>query len=76
LKGKFYAVQSKCPHLSNPLFAGRLDRKILPWDNHSSWFDITTRKVVAMPPGVKCISPLKLCPIRIDGSDIVVDVPD
>lgn len=76
LKGNFYAVQSKCPHLGNPLFTGRLDVKILWCNNHGSGFDITTGKVVAMPPGVKCISPLKLYPIRIDGSDIIVDVRD
>jgi nitrite reductase/ring-hydroxylating ferredoxin subunit len=76
LKGKFYAVQSKCPHLGSPLFTGRLDGKILRCDNHGSGFDITTGKVVAMPPDVKCISPLKVYPIRIDGSDIIVDIPD
>jgi len=74
--GKIYATQSLCTHLSNPLFTGKLQGNLIWCDKHWASFDVTNGLVKDLPEGGAEIAPLKTYPVHIDGSDIMVDVPD
>lgn len=76
--GKFYGLQSVCTHHANPLFEGKLKGKYLWCSNHFAKFDVTTGEVLEPPVGSEYlkIDPLKVYPVKVDGEDIVVDVPE
>jgi len=78
VNGKYYATQSICSHLSNPLFTGKLEGTTIWCDKHWASFDVTTGKAITLPEGysLENIPPLKTYPIRVEGSDIIVDVPE
>ena len=75
---KFYATQSICSHLSNPLFTGKLEDNVIWCDKHWASFDVITGKVLTLPEGysLESIPPLKTYPVRVEGSDIIVEVPE
>ncbi len=79
---KFYAADSKCPHMGADLSQGKLDGTIItcPW--HHSQFDLQDGRVVrwtdwtgirltlakvARPP-----RPLKIYEVKIDGDKVTV----
>jgi len=74
--GRLYATQSLCTHLSNPLFTGKLQGNLIWCDKHWASFDVTNGNAINLPEGMAKIAPLKTYPVRIDGSDIVVEVPE
>lgn len=76
--GKFYATQSVCSHLNNPLFTGRLQGDVIWCDKHWAGFKVTTGEVVKLPDGysLEKIPSLKTYQVRVEGEDIVVDVPE
>jgi nitrite reductase/ring-hydroxylating ferredoxin subunit len=76
--GKFYGLQSVCTHHANPLFEGKLKDKYLWCSNHFAKFDVTNGKVLEPPVGSEYlkIDPLKTFPVKVDGDDIMVEVPD
>jgi len=76
--GKFYGVQPVCTHHANPLFEGKLMGKVLWCSNHYAQFDVTTGEVLAPPTGSENlkIDKLKTYPVKVEGSDILVDVPE
>ena len=78
VNGKFYATQSICSHLSNPLFTGKLQGNIIWCDKHWASFDVTSGKVMTLPEGysLESILPLKTYPVRVEGSDIIIEVPE
>lgn len=78
IDGKFYAVQSVCTHHSNPLFDSKLIGNVLWCSAHYAKFDMTTGEVVSGPEGSDYlkIDRLKTYPVSIDGSDILVEVPE
>lgn len=74
--GKFYATQSLCTHLNNPLFTGKLQGNLIWCDKHWASFDVTNGKVMELPEGMDKIDPLKTYPVHLNGSDVIVDVPE
>ncbi len=68
--GTFHALDGICPHAGGPLGEGTLRGSIItcPW--HGWQFDVTD--------GHNCLNP-KIChtgfAVRVDGSDILVEVP-
>lgn len=76
--GKFYATQSVCSHLNNPLFTGRLQGSTIWCDMHWAAFKVITGEVVKLPEGYSMdkIPPLKTYPVRVEGEDIIVEVPE
>jgi 3-phenylpropionate/trans-cinnamate dioxygenase ferredoxin subunit len=77
--GKLYGIEPYCSHFNNPLFTGKLQGNILWCDNHYASFDVTTGKVNSLPKqllGVKHIRDLKTYPVRVEGKDVIVEVPE
>lgn len=76
--GKFYGTQSVCSHYANPLFEGKLKGKELWCSNHFAKFDVTNGKVLEPPIGTDYlkIDPLKTYPVKVEGEDILVEVPE
>jgi nitrite reductase/ring-hydroxylating ferredoxin subunit len=47
VRGKFYAIYDKCPHLSAMLSQGTLNDSIITCPRHFSSFDVTTGRAVS-----------------------------
>jgi nitrite reductase/ring-hydroxylating ferredoxin subunit len=71
LEGSFYALPNKCTHAGGPVGRGKLTGNVIqcPW--HGSKFDVRTGAVVG-PPAQK---PLPLLEVKVDGSNILVKMP-
>ncbi|HTX43288.1 MAG TPA: non-heme iron oxygenase ferredoxin subunit [Methanocella sp.] len=67
--GKFYAFEDSCPHMSARLSNGNLDGDILTCPEHSSKFDVTTGKALAVSD-----SPLTMYEVQVQGDDVCVKV--
>jgi nitrite reductase/ring-hydroxylating ferredoxin subunit len=76
--GKFYAMQSVCTHHANPLFEGKLEGKVLTCSAHYAKFDVTTGAVVAPAEGSEWmkLDQLNMYPVRVEGDDLIVEVPE
>jgi len=77
LRGSFYAIGRKCPHLGGDLSKGSLDGTTIACPRHHARFDVTTGRCLT---GAK-IGPLKLnvkdatvYPVRVEGQRIQVDL--
>ncbi|WP_017300919.1 FAD-dependent oxidoreductase [Nodosilinea nodulosa] len=68
----FYALGAVCPHAGAPLAKGLLhgQRLVCPW--HMASFNVQTG-LQCEPPGLDSLS---LYPLRIEGDDVVVEVPE
>ncbi len=74
--GKLYGIQPVCSHVSNPLAPGKLRGKVIYCDKHFASFDVTTGEAVDLPPGLTSLDPIRTYPVRIDGGDVIVSVPE
>lgn len=68
--GEVFATHNICTHQYALLSEGYLDGDCIECPIHQACFDIRTGKVVAGPAD----TPLKVYPVRIDGSDILVEI--
>jgi 3-phenylpropionate/trans-cinnamate dioxygenase ferredoxin subunit len=80
----YYAAENRCPHLGGKLDQGNLNGKIITCPLHGSQFDITTGEVIrwtnftgiALKMGKLLKAPHSLVTyrVKIDGSDVLVDI--
>jgi apoptosis-inducing factor 3 len=72
VEGKCYALAAHCTHYGAPLADGYLsgDRIVCPW--HHACFNARTGNMEEPP----ALDSLAAYPIRIDGDDVIVDLPD
>lgn len=83
---EIYAVQAQCPHLGMPLFKGKIDEAchlVCPF--HKSAFDLKTGAVECWSPWPPVLGTLlgklskskdlRIYPTRIEGDDIMVELP-
>jgi 3-phenylpropionate/trans-cinnamate dioxygenase ferredoxin subunit len=85
VKGTYYAVAAKCPHLGGDLSKGALAGTVVTCPRHGSQFDVRDGSVVRWMHGAglfKAVSdvvirerPLTTYPVRIDGSSLMVELP-
>ena len=81
-----YATQAQCPHLGMPLAKGKIDEAchlVCPF--HKSAFDLKTGAVECWSPWPPVVGPLlgklskpknlRIYPTRIEGDDVVVQLP-
>ena len=70
VKGKYFAIDNKCPHAGGPLCEGNAEEGVVtcPW--HASKFKVETGEVVQGPAK----SSVKTYAVQVRGSDIYVDV--
>uniref|UniRef100_A0A7C3F4L5 Non-heme iron oxygenase ferredoxin subunit n=1 Tax=Candidatus Methanomethylicus mesodigestus TaxID=1867258 RepID=A0A7C3F4L5_9CREN len=76
VNGTFYATQSLCTHLSNPLFTGKLQGYHIWCDKHWAAFDVRDGKVIELPEGMEKLEPLKTYPVKVEDSKVIVEVPE
>lgn len=70
IKGKFYAVSNRCPHLNYPLYMGSLNGKIITCGFHYAKFDVTTGEVLSPPAH----EPLKTFNVKTKGLTLLVEL--
>ena len=69
--GRYYAVSDICTHSRCSLSEGELDGPILTCICHGSRFDVSTGEVQRGPAK----RPVQVYAVRVQGDDLVVDVP-
>jgi len=67
--GKFYAFEDTCPHMSARLSNGSLDGKVITCPQHSSKFDVTTGKPIAIAD-----DPLVVYEVKVEDEDVLVKI--
>jgi nitrite reductase/ring-hydroxylating ferredoxin subunit len=75
--GNFYVMDNWCTHEQGNLSEGELNKKVLTCPEHGAQFDVTTGKVLGGPDGgpADSISPETAYKVRVQGNDIMVDMP-
>jgi 3-phenylpropionate/trans-cinnamate dioxygenase ferredoxin subunit len=68
--GKFYAIQDVCTHDGGSLDQGELDGIAIECPRHGGRFDVTTGRVLALPP----VRPVRTYPVEIEDGEIAVEV--
>jgi len=71
VKGEFYALENRCPHMGYPLYLGSLTGKVLTCGFHYASFDVTSGKSL----GPISESPLKTYKVKIENSSVLVELP-
>jgi len=84
IEGKYYAVQSKCPHFGGDLSQGKLEGTVVTCPRHGSQFNMIDGSVVRWLKGTGIVSsigktlksPQKLITynLKVDGQYITVEI--
>ena len=69
LDGRYYAFEDSCPHMGARLSNGTLEGNVITCPQHSSKFDVTTGKPLAVSD-----DPLVTYEVRVEGDDIYIKV--
>ena len=67
-----YAVEDVCSHEEFPLSEGWVEDHTIECALHGSRFDLVTGNPDS-PPAVR---PVRIFPVKVDGDDVLVDLPD
>jgi 3-phenylpropionate/trans-cinnamate dioxygenase ferredoxin subunit len=70
--GSFYAVEVWCSHQKVSLMNGDLEDYELMCPLHGACFDIRNGKHLSLP----AVKPIASYPVNVDGTDILIDVPE
>ena len=70
--GNFYAINDVCTHEEFSLSDGELWGMDVECPQHGSRFNLQTGKVTGLP----AVIPAQVYPVRVEGDDVYVDVPD
>jgi len=70
--GNFYAINDVCTHENFLLSGGELFDLQVECPQHGSRFNLQTGKVTGLP----AVIPAKTYQVKVDGSDVYVEVPD
>jgi nitrite reductase/ring-hydroxylating ferredoxin subunit len=75
--GKFYAIDNWCTHEEGDLSHGELKDNVVTCPEHGAQFDVTSGQVLTGPDGdaPDSISPEKTYMIRVEGDDLMVELP-
>ena len=68
--GKLYAFEDSCPHMGARLSNGNLEGAVITCPEHSSKFDVTTGKALAVSD-----SPLTTYEVKVEGDRVLVRLP-
>ena len=71
IDGEVYASHNICTHAHACLSDGYLEDAVIECPLHQAQFDVRTGKVLSGPTRVA----LQVYPVRLDGEDILVDLP-
>ena len=70
--GGVHAVIDVCSHEDYPLSEGFVDDCMIECALHGSRFDLVTGD----PDSPPALRPVQVFPVRVDGEDVLVDLPD
>lgn len=77
--GSYYAIANKCTHLGGSLVDGSLDGSVVTCPRHGSKFDLKTGQNVGEAKlGFIKIKPKDepSYPVKVEGTDILVGIPE
>lgn len=77
IRGEYYAVENKCPHMGGSLYDGKLEESNIVCPRHGSVFDLTTGKTVEAGTLFRIkvkVRDLRSFPVRIDETDVLVGI--
>lgn len=72
LAGGYYAIDDICTHDGGPLAEGEVEGDVVICPRHGARFSITTGAALTFP----AISPVDTYPVRVEGEDLLVGLPD
>ena len=72
IDGAYHAIEDVCTHDGGPLAEGELDGQEVICPRHGARFDVTTGAATCMP----AIAPVESYPVRVEGDDLLVGLPD
>ena len=86
VEDKFYATQSRCPHMGGNLSKGKLEGTVITCPLHGSQFDLKDGSVIRWLKGaglksvigrmmMKSPANLKTCEVKIENGKILVRIP-
>ncbi|NYB51640.1 MAG: non-heme iron oxygenase ferredoxin subunit [Methanobacteriaceae archaeon] len=84
IKGEFFAVENKCPHMGGDLSKGTLEGSVITCPLHHSQFDLTTGQVIlwtdftglkaSISKLFKSPRPLKTYQVIIEGDQVLLKI--
>jgi 3-phenylpropionate/trans-cinnamate dioxygenase ferredoxin subunit len=72
LDGGYYAIEDICTHDGGPLAEGDVEGNEVICPRHGARFDIKTGAPRCMP----AVTPVESYPVRVEGDDLLVGLPD
>jgi 3-phenylpropionate/trans-cinnamate dioxygenase ferredoxin subunit len=72
LDGAYYAIDDICTHDGGPLAEGEVDGEVVTCPRHGAQFNIKTGVALTFP----AITPVDTYPVRVEGEDLLVGLPD
>jgi 3-phenylpropionate/trans-cinnamate dioxygenase ferredoxin subunit len=72
LEGAYYAIDDLCTHDGGPLAEGEVEGDVVICPRHGARFSIKTGAALTFP----AISPVDTYPVRVEGEDLLVGLPD
>jgi 3-phenylpropionate/trans-cinnamate dioxygenase ferredoxin component len=70
--GDVHAVEDVCSHEDYPLSEGWVEDHTIECALHGSRFDLLTGE----PDSPPALRPVRIFPVRVEGEDVLVDLPD
>ncbi len=68
----YYAIEDLCTHDGGPLAEGEIEGDQVICPRHGARFDIKTGAALTFP----AITPVQSYPVRVEGEDLLVGIPD
>jgi len=72
LEGAYYAIDDICTHDGGPLAEGEVEGDVVTCPRHGAQFSIKTGAALRFP----AITPVDTYPVRVEGEDLLVGLPD
>lgn len=72
LEGAYYAIDDICTHDGGPLAEGEVEGEVVTCPRHGAQFNIKTGAALTFP----AITPVDTYPVRVEGEDLLVGLPD
>jgi len=68
----FYAIEDICTHDGGPLAEGEVEEDQVICPRHGSRFDIKTGEALTLP----AVTPVDTYPVRVEGNELYIGLPD
>lgn len=72
LDGAYHAIEDICTHDGGPLAEGDVEGQEVICPRHGARFDIKSGAATCMP----AIAPVESYPVRVEGDDLLIGLPD